>query len=163
MRNRAGLRRYAVCAALAAAAPAAAAAAAAEPGKLSGTEIRLALAGKSMSRVFTMRPVSRDRPNELVPSRSPSTVRFYFRDDGSYTRRCTAQTPRGEEACINGERSAGVWQIKGDQLCFGSLVYRGRDPDAACYSVYRPELRSLQLERADGNAGLMSGTWTIER
>lgn len=162
MRNRASVRR---CAVWAAGAVLAAPAAAAEPGKLSGTEIRLALAGKTMSRIYTMRPVSRERPNELVPMRFPSTVRFYFRDDGSYARRCSVQTPRGEEACTNvaGERSAGVWQVKGDQLCFGSLVMRGGDPDAACYFIYRPELRSLQLERAGGAAGLMSGTWTIER
>jgi hypothetical protein len=137
----------------------------AQSGKLSGPEIRTAIAGKAMSRIYTMRPVSRDRPNELVPVRFPSTVRFYFRDDGSYTRQCKSQTPRGEQNCPEvGERSAGVWQIKGDQLCFGSLVMgSGSDPDAACYFIYRPETRSLQLERAGGRPGLMNGTWTLER
>jgi hypothetical protein len=64
---------------------------------------------------------------------------------------------------VAGERSAGVWQIKDDQICFGSLVMGGGDSGAACYFVYRPETRSLQLERPGGQPGLMNGTWTIER
>jgi hypothetical protein len=149
--------------AIAAALAVAASPAAAQTAPLSGRDIYAALAGKTMSRVYDSRAASRDRPNERIASGGRAKVTLFFREDGSFARKCVAATPRGERPCaIAGDRSTGVWSIKGDLLCFGSLVFQGGDPDAQCYAVTRPAPGALHLTQPGGREGLMSGEWTLE-